>query len=119
MGEVVGSVIGSVVGVVVDSAVVGLKQPCVFGCSLGWELWRCMVLISDSTLVALVEPPVSPVFSSSSPTTRGSPEVCQKNSRVLVGNVLGANLDCHQLHWIDLSLLYSRVAGSLAERKAV
>ncbi len=60
----------------------------VFGCSFGWELWRCMVSISDSTLVALVEAPVSPVFLSSSSTTRGSSEIRQQKSRVLVRNAL-------------------------------
>ena len=61
----------------------------VFGCSFGWELWRCMILISDSTLVALVEAPVSPVFSSSSSTTRGSSEIRQQKSRVVVRNAPG------------------------------
>ncbi len=69
----VGSVVGAVVGSVV---VVGLKQPCVFSYSLGWELLRCTVLILDSILVALVEPLVLLVFSSLSSTTKGSPEVC-------------------------------------------
>jgi hypothetical protein len=86
IGEVIGSVIGSVVGSVV---VVGLKQPCVFGYSLGSGLLRWRVLILDSILVALVEPPVLLVFSSLSSTTRGSPEVYRKKSRVLVENVLG------------------------------
>ena len=63
----------------------------VFGCSFGWELWRCMVSISDSTLVALVEAPVLPVFSSSSSTTRGSSEIRQQKSRVLVRNALGGH----------------------------
>lgn len=40
-GEVAGS--GSIVG--------EPKQPCVFGCFLGWELWRCAVPNSDSMLV--------------------------------------------------------------------
>ena len=72
----VGSVITSVVGLVVGSVVVvGLKQPCVLGCSLGWELWRCVVLILDLMLVALVEPPVSLVYSSLSSTTRGLSKV--------------------------------------------
>ncbi len=68
----VGSVVGAVVGSVV---VVGLKQPCVFGYSLRWELLRCTVLILDSILIALVEPLVLLVFSSLSSTTKGSPEV--------------------------------------------
>ena len=63
----------------------------VFGCSFGWELWRCMVSISDSTLVALVEAPASPVFSSSSSTTTGSSEIRQQKSRVLVRNALGGH----------------------------
>ena len=67
-GEVEGSVIGSVVGLVG-----GLKQPCVFSCSLRWGLWRCMALISDSMLVG---PPVLPVTSSSSSATIGSSEIC-------------------------------------------
>ena len=93
----------------------GLMQLRVFGCSFGWELWRCMVSISDSTLVALVEAPVSPVFSSSSFTTRGSSEIRQQKSRVLVRNALGgAHPDCYQLHWIDLSLLFSCIAGMFA-----
>ena len=58
--EVVG-VVGEV-GEVVDEAVLGLKQRCVFGCSLGRELWRCTVPILDSMLVALIEPSASPVF---------------------------------------------------------
>lgn len=46
----------------VGSVVVGLEQPFVIGCSLGWEFWRCAVSISDSILVAIVETPVSPIF---------------------------------------------------------
>ena len=65
---------GEVVGLIIGSVVLGLKQLCVFGCFFGWELWRCMVSISDTTLVALVEGSFSPVFSSSSSTTRGSSE---------------------------------------------
>jgi len=56
--EVVGSMVGSVVG--------GLKQPCVFGCSLRWGFERCIALILDSMLV---EPPALPVSSSSSSST--------------------------------------------------
>ena len=85
--EVVG-----VVGEVVDEAVLGLKQRFVFGCSLGRELWRCTVPILDSMLVAMVEPPASPVFFLSSSTTRGSSEICQKKSWVLVRNALGHTL---------------------------
>lgn len=55
----------------VGSIVGGLKQSCVFGCSLGWELWRYMISILDSTLVTLVEAPVSLVFSLFSFTTWG------------------------------------------------
>ena len=81
-GELVGSVIGSVVGSVVG----GLKQPCIFGCSLRLGLWRCIALISDSMLV---EPPALPVFSSSSSTTIGLSKVYQKKSWILVRNALG------------------------------
>jgi len=64
---------GSVVGLVV------FKQPCVFGCSLRWELERCAVPVSDSTLVALVEVPVSLVVSPSSSITKVLSKVCQTN----------------------------------------
>ena len=89
-------------GVGVGSVVGGLMQLRVFGCSFGWELWRCMVSISDSTLVALVEAPVSPVFSSSSSTTTGSSEIRQqKISGTGQKCTRGAHLDCYQLHWVD------------------
>jgi len=70
--------IGRSKGEVIGPVTVRLKQPCVFGCSLGWELWRRTLPISDSTLVALVEAPVSLVFSSSSSTRRGSSEAYQR-----------------------------------------
>ncbi len=76
-GDVVGSVVGSIIG----SVTVRLKQPCVLGCSLMWELWRCTLPISDSTLVALVEAP------SSSSTVRGLSEAYQKKG-------LGAGQRC-------------------------
>jgi len=63
MGRLNGEVVGSVVG--------GLKQPCVIGYSLGWELWRCAVPLLDSMLAILVESPLSPVFPSPSSTKRG------------------------------------------------
>lgn len=74
VGSVIGLVVGLVVGSVVGSVVGGLKQPCVFGCSLRWEYERCIALISD---FMLVEPPALPVSSSSSSTTIGSSEICQ------------------------------------------
>ena len=44
--EVVDEVIGEVVvGEVIGEVVFGLKQRCVFGCSLGRELWRWSVPI--------------------------------------------------------------------------
>jgi len=46
----------------------------------GGELWKAAGPIFDCKLVTLVGPPVSPVspgFSSSSPTTRGLSEACQ------------------------------------------
>jgi len=69
MGE-----IGRSKGEVVGSVIVRL----VFGCSIPGELWRCTLSISDSTLVALVEAPVSLVFSSVSSTRRGSSEAYQR-----------------------------------------
>lgn len=59
----------------VGSVVEVLKQPCVFTCSLGWELWRVTGPILESTLVALVKPPISLVCSSSS-STKVLSEVC-------------------------------------------
>ena len=112
--------IGRLMGVGVGLVVGGLMQLRVFGCSFGWELWRCMVSISDSTLVALVEAPASPVFSSSSSTTTGSSEIRQqKISGTGQKCTRGAHLDCYQLHWVDLSLLFSCTAGMLAKREAV
>ncbi len=80
--------IGRSMGEGVDLVVGGLKQPCVFDCFLGWEFWRRTVPISDSTLVALVESPVSPVFSSSSSTTTGSSGTRQKIYRVQVRDAM-------------------------------
>ena len=62
MGRLNGEVVGSVVG--------GLKQPSIFGCSLGWELRRYTVLILDFVLIVLIEPLLSLVFSSLSSTIR-------------------------------------------------
>ena len=71
MGQSKGEVVGSVVG----SVVLELKQSCIFGCFPGWELWGCMVLISDFTLVTLVEALISSVFSSLFFITRGLFEI--------------------------------------------
>ena len=79
-----------------------------------------MVSISDSTLVALVEAPVSPVFSSSSSTTIGSSKIRQqKISDTGQKCTRGAHPDCYQFHWIDLSLLFSYIAAMFAKREAV
>jgi len=71
----------------IDSMAVGrFKQPCVFGCSFGWELERCAISVLDSTFVALVEASISLVVSPSSSITRGLSEVCQRESRLLIRN---------------------------------
>jgi len=59
MGSVVSSVVGSVTRL--------FEQPCTSACSLRGEPWRVAGLSLDFKLVALVEPPVSVGFSSSSP----------------------------------------------------
>ena len=48
-----------------------------FGSSLGWEL-RGAVSVSSSTLVALMKAPASSGFPSSSSSTRGLSEACQR-----------------------------------------
>ncbi len=64
---VVGLVVGSIVGSIIDSIVVG---------DFGWELWRYVILILDSMLVALIELPISSIFFLLFFTTRESSKVC-------------------------------------------
>lgn len=68
--QLMGSVIGSVVWV--------LKQLCASACFLRKELWKTTELIFNFTLVALIELSVLSGFSSSSLTTRGLSEACQR-----------------------------------------
>ena len=63
-GEVTGGVVKRV-----------FARPGAFGCSLGWELETCVGSVSDSTLVVLMEAPISLVVSPSSSKTRGLSEV--------------------------------------------
>ena len=75
----------------VGLVVVGLKHSRVLGCFFEWELWRYAMLNLDM-LVALVEPSVSPIFSSSSTTMGGSAKVCWRKSWMLVKCIGGHTL---------------------------
>jgi len=66
----------------------GFKQSCVLGYSLEWKLERCAIPILDLTFVALVKASISLIVSLLFSITRGWSKVYQRESRLLVRNVL-------------------------------